>query len=155
MSSRHSMCSKPALTSSLIPESPCQCYTCRRCSACRFAKKQLYFAHLRLTGRQEEEKKFMCTLQKFTDSLHRPKSFWFLTRWVEIQNSLYFSVTSGQKHRAFELPQNCPDNLASKGVKLHLIKAWTELNNLGKMGLIGGSYFIEQPVFANCKFNLW
>lgn len=52
----------------------------------------------------------------------------------------FFSTIPGQKHRAFELPSTgCPDNLSSKGAKLHLTKTGTELHKLQKIGLIRGS----------------
>lgn len=107
MSSGQSTYSKPALTSTLTPESPCLMLYLQVMTACGFAKQQFYFAHLRMTRRLEGEKKIIYILSKkyYKNRLCRPKSLWFLTRWVEIPNSLCFSSSPGQKHSLWTPPE--------------------------------------------------
>lgn len=158
MSSGHRTRPKCALTSTLTPESLCPMLNLQAILClwiCKAAALFCSFKADRETGRREKDYVYFISKILLIDCVDQSPSDFLQDEWRH--QILYVFLPALARHtEPLNSPRtDCPDNLASKGVKLHLTKALTELNNRWKIGLMRESYFIEQLVFANCKSNLW
>lgn len=158
MSSGHSTYPKPALSSTLTPMSRCpvlylQVILCLW--VCKEAALFCWFKADKEKGSREKSLWIFC-LKKYywqTDYVDQNPSDFLLDKWKNQILRIFLPGLARNTEPLNSPRTDCPDNLASKWVKLHLLKL--RLSSITYKNWADRKELFHRGVsFANCKSNL-